>query len=95
MTNNKNTEELSQIMCNLLPHRSAPNTENKTFSENPLKYYYLMSVFKEAVEYKIDNPHGRLIRLLKYTEEEATETTKHYIQQQVDIWYDRVKLLLE
>ena len=54
-----------------------------------------MSVCKEAVEYKIDDPHGRLIRLLKYTEGEARETIKHCIQQPVDIGYDRAKLLLE
>ena len=47
-----------------------------------------MSVFKEAVEYKIDDPHGRLVRLLKYTEGEARETIKHCIQQPVDIGYD-------
>ena len=54
-----------------------------------------MSVFKEAVEYKIDNPNGRLVRLLKYTEGEARVTIKHCVQQPVDIGYDRATMLLE
>ena len=79
MKKNKNTEELSQIMCNLLCHQSAPNEEIETFIGNPLDYHYFMSVFKEAVAYKIDDPRGRLLRLLKYTEGEARETIKHCI----------------
>ena len=65
------------------------------FTGNPLDYHYFMSLFKEAVEYKIDEPHWRLVQLLKYTEGEARETIKHCIQQPVDIRYDRAKLLLE
>ena len=95
MKKNKNSSELSQMICNLLHHQSAPNVEIETFTGNPLDYHYFMSVFKEAVEYKIDDPHGRLVRLLKYTEGEARETIKHCIQQPVDIGYDRAKLLLE
>ena len=95
MKNNKNTEELSQMMCNLLRHQSAPNVEIETFTGNPLDYHYFTSVFKEAVEYKTDHPHGRLVQLLKYTEGEARETIKHCIQQPVDIEYDKAKMLLE
>ena len=85
MKNTKNTKELSQMMCNLLRHQSALNVQIKTFPGNPMDYHYSMSVFKEVVEYKIDDPHGRLVRLLKYTEGEARETLKHCIQQPVDI----------
>ena len=95
MKNNKNTEELSQMMCNLLCHQSAPHVKIETFRGNPLDYHYFMSVFKEAVEYKIDDPHRRLVQLLKYTEGETSKTIKHCIQQPVDIGYDRDKLLLE
>ena len=56
MKNNENTEELSQMMCSLLCHQSAPNMEIETSTENPLDYYYFKSVFKEAVEYEIDDP---------------------------------------
>ena len=50
-----------------------------------MDYHYSMSVFKEAVEYKIDDPHERLVRLLKYTEGKARETLKHCIQQPLGI----------
>ena len=54
-----------------------------------------MSVFKEAMEYEIDDLLGRLVQLLKYIEGETRETIKHCIQQPVDIGYDRAKLVLE
>ena len=68
--------------------------EIEIFTENPLDYHYFMSVFKEAMEYEIDDLLGRLVQLLKYTEGETRETIKHCIQQPVDIGYDRAKLLL-
>ena len=94
MKNTKNTEELTQMMCNLLCHQSAPNVELETSTGNPLDYHYLMSVFKETMRYKIDDPFGRLARLFKCTEGKARETIKHYIQQPVDIGYGTAKLLL-
>ena len=51
--------------------------EIETFTGNLLNYHYFMAVFKEVVQYKIDDPHGRLVRLLKYTEGKARETIKH------------------
>ena len=39
MKNIKNTEELSQMMCNLLHHQSAPNKEIETFTGNPQDYH--------------------------------------------------------
>ena len=59
LKNNENTGELSQMMCNLLRHQSAPSVEIETFIGNPLDYHYhyFMSVLKEAVKYKTDDPH--------------------------------------
>ena len=54
-----------------------------------------MSVFTEAVEKKISDPHSRLVCLLKFREEEAKETIKHHIQQPPKRGYKRTKLLLE
>ena len=93
--NTKNTEELSQMMCNLLRHQSAPNVEIETFTGNLLNYNYFMSVFIEAMENKFDNPHRRLVQLLKHTDREARERIKHCIQQPLKYEYDRPKLLLE
>lgn len=63
-------------MSNLLRHQLAPNEEVETFTGNPLDYHYFMSAFKEAVKYKIDDPHKRLVRLLKYTVGDARDTIK-------------------
>ena len=53
MKKNKNTEELSQMMCNLLRHQSAPNVEIEIFTGNPLDYHYFMSVFKKPWSRKL------------------------------------------
>ena len=52
---------------------TAINTEVGTdcFDGNPLDYRYFMAIFKEVVEIRIDDPRGRLIRLIKYTIAEA------------------------
>ena len=39
LMNNKNTEDLSQMMCNLLRHKSVPNVEIEAFTENTLDYH--------------------------------------------------------
>ena len=54
-----------------------------------------MSTFQEAVEQKIDDPHGRLIRFIKFTEGEAKETIRHCIQQPAETGYKMAKALLE
>ena len=65
------------------------------FTWNPLEYHYFMSSFKEAVECKIDDYHGRLVRLLKFTDGEAKETMQHCLQQSPEVGYRLVKILLE
>ena len=52
-------------------------------------------MFREVVELKIDDSHGRLVRLLKYTDGEARDSIKHYIQQTPEAGYQKTKLLLE
>ena len=83
------------MICDLLRHQSAPEVEIETFRGDPLEYHYFISVFREVVELKIDDPHGRLVRLLKYTEGEARDTIKHCIQQTPEAGYQNAKLLLE
>ena len=83
------------MMCDLLCHQSAPEVEIETFRGDPLEYHYFISVFREVVELKIDDPHGRLVRLLKYTEGETRDTIKHCIQQTPGAGHQNTKLLLE
>ena len=54
-----------------------------------------MLSFKEAVERKIDDPHGRLVRLLELTDGEAKETIQLCIQQSPEVGYRLAKILLE
>ena len=69
-------------MCSLLQvEMEAAEVEMETFRCDPLKYHYFRSGFKEFAEYKIDDTHCRLVRLLKFPEEEAKDTIKHCIQQ--------------
>ena len=37
------------------------------FDDNVLNYHHFMALFKEVVESKVEDPRGRLTRLLKYT----------------------------
>ena len=71
--------EMSRMLCSLLRQQSAPDVAIQTFRVDPLQYHFFMSYFKKAVEYKIDDPHGRMVRLLKFTDREAKETIRHYI----------------
>ena len=52
-------------------------------------------MFREVVELKIDDSHGRLVRLLKYTGGEARDFIKHYIQQTPEAGHQKAKLRLE
>ena len=54
-----------------------------------------MSSFREVAECKIDDPHGRLVQLLKFTDGEPKETIRHCIQQPSEIRHRLAKSLLE
>ena len=59
--------EVSNMFCKLIQQQDAPEVDIHTFSGNPLENHYFMEVFKEVVEKRIDDPRGRLTRLIKYT----------------------------
>ena len=54
---------------------------------NPINYQYFMSIFKEAVKDRIEDPRGRLIRLIKYMDGEARELIKPCVQQSTHLGY--------
>ena len=91
----RSTDDINKMMGNLLLHQYEPDVEIDTFKGDPWKYHYFMYVFTEAVEKKISDPHGRLVRLLKFTEGEAKESIKHCIQKPSKRGYARAKILLE
>ena len=67
----------SDVLFKLLQQQSAPDVDMEEFNGNPLNYHYFMALFKEVVEKKIDEPRGRLTRLIKYTTGEARDLIKH------------------
>ena len=69
----------SSVLCKLLQQQAAPDVDIDCFDGNPLNYHYFMALFCEIVETKIQDPRGRLTRLLKYTVGEEKELIKHCI----------------
>ena len=54
-----------------------------------------MSIFKEVVEDRIEDPTGRVIRFIKYTDGEVRELIKPCVQQPTHLGYQNSKTLLE
>ena len=82
-------------LCNLLKISSAPDVDMDYFSGDPLDYHYFMSLFEELVEKKIDDPFGKLARLIKYTRGEAKELIQHCSQMAQPDGFLLAKKLLE
>ena len=78
-----------------MKQQSAPEVDIDCFDGNPLNYRYFMTIFKEVVENRIDDPCGRLIRLIKYTKGEAKELVMNCIHQPPREGYQIAKMLLE
>ena len=60
------SENVSETYCELLKLKAAPEVDMEPFDGNVLNYHF-MALFKEVVESKVEDPRGRLTRLLKYT----------------------------
>ena len=87
--------EVSKMLCKLIQQQCAPEVDIDTFSGDPLEYHYFMEVFKEVVEKRIEDPRGRLSKLIEYTTGEAKDLIKHCIQQPSAEEYENVMGLLE
>ena len=46
------------VLCLLLKQQAAPDVEIDAFDGNPFNYSYFMTLFKETVERKINDPKG-------------------------------------
>ena len=68
---NEKGDGLTGMMCKLLSQQSAPNVDIEIFACNPLGFNYFMSIFEEMVESKVNDPRGRLTRLINYTKGEV------------------------
>ena len=82
------------ILCQLLRQQAAPEVQVDVFDGNHLNFKYFMALFKEVVETKIEDPHGRLTRLIRYTSGEAKELIKHCIELPSHLGYSNAMRLL-
>ena len=75
----KERKGVSEVIWKLLQYQGAPEIVTDMFSGNPLEYRYLVSMFNQAVEKKVNYQTGRITRLLKFTSGEAKELIQHCI----------------
>ena len=83
------------MLCKLVKEQSAPQVYLGSFDENPLEYIYFMSMFRESVEKKIEDPKGRLTRLIQYTRGEAKDLIKNFINDRPEYGYNNAMELLQ
>ena len=86
--------DIAEVLCNLVKQQSVPDVDLDVFDGDPFEYHYLMTLFHELVEKRIEDPRGRLNRLIKYTKCDPKEMIKHCVQQTVAVGYDNAKELL-
>ena len=88
-------EDMVGMMSTLFRQQVAPDVDINISSGDLVNYHYFIAVFEEVVEKKIDDPQGRLTRLMKYTHGEPKVMIKHCIQQPVLVGYKNARSLLE
>ena len=88
-------DNAAEMLSKLVREQSAPQVDMEPFEGNPLDFTYFMSMFQESVEKKIDDPRGRLTRLIKYTRGEPQELVKHFINDRADCGYKNAIALLQ
>ena len=64
------------------------------FDGNPLDFHYFIKLFHEVVEKRIDDPRGKLARLLKYTSGNVKEMMKHCVQEPPTMGCQHAKKIL-
>ena len=79
----------------LVQEQSAPQVDMEPFEGNPVDFTYIMSMFQESVEKKIDDPGGRLTQLIKCNREEPQKLVKHFINDRADCGYKNSIPLLQ
>ena len=87
-------KKIVDVLCHLVKQQSALDIELDIFEGNPLDFHYFMRLFHEVVEKRIDDPRGRLARLLKYTSGNAKEMIKHCIQEPPTMGYQYAQKIL-
>ena len=66
-------------MSKFLRQQAAPDIDINVFIGNLVYCYCFFAVFRDLVEKKIDDPWGRLTKLIKYTDNQIKQMIKHCI----------------
>ena len=66
---------IADLLCTLVKEQAAPQATIEPFEGNPLSFAYFF--FTGSVEKKIEDPMGRLTRLIKCTAGDVQELVKH------------------
>ena len=85
---------IADLFCTLVREQAAPQVTIEPFDGNPLNFSYFLSIFPESEEEKIEDPVGRLIRLIKCTTGDAQELGKHFINEKPEQGYRNAMELL-
>ena len=85
---------ITEMLCKLVKEQSAPQVDLKPFDGNPLEYTFFMSMLRESVEKKIEDPKGRLTRIIQYTRGEAKYLIKNFINNRPEYGYDNAMAVL-
>ena len=83
--------DIVEVLCNLVKQQSVPDVDLVVFDGNPFEYHYFMTLFHELVEKRIEDPRGRLTRLIKHTKGDPKEMIKHCVQQPAAVGHDNAK----
>ena len=75
-----NDVNIVEMMCKLVNQQAAPEIDIDVFGGDPLEFHYFMAAFGETVEKRLEEPRGKLTRLMKYTPEEIKQLIKHCTQ---------------
>ena len=84
-----NGGEIYGLLKGMIEQQTAPDVEMETFDGNPSEYHH-----REVVVEWIQDPKGRLLRLLKYTRGEVHDMIKHCFQETFYIGYTHAQGLL-
>ena len=74
-----------------MKQQSALGIDLDVFDGNSLNLHYFLDIFREAFKKKIEDPRGRLTRLIKYTTGEMKGLIKNYIQLPAKDGYEAAK----
>ena len=83
------------MLRKLVKEQPAPQVDLKTFDGNPLEYKYFMSMLRESVKKKIEDPKGRLTQLIQYTRGEAKDLSKNFINERPEYGYSNAMVVLQ